>query len=84
MSWCSGGHINPVVSLAIAIVDDGFTLFDLAGYTISQLLGGIAGAAVLEVRVLARLVSSILSDTYVLACLRSTVQICLTPANLHM
>lgn len=30
-------------------MDDEFTLFDLAGYAISQILGAIVGAATLEV-----------------------------------
>ncbi len=42
----SGCHINPAVSLGMLIAGK-MTVADFVGYVISQLLGGIAGAAVL-------------------------------------
>eukprot|EP00730_Choanoeca_flexa_P016738 TRINITY_DN7971_c0_g1_i3.p1 TRINITY_DN7971_c0_g1~~TRINITY_DN7971_c0_g1_i3.p1 ORF type:complete len:255 (+),score=22.20 TRINITY_DN7971_c0_g1_i3:36-800(+) len=44
----SGGHINPVVSLAFAIVDSSFTVTQLVGYTVAQIVGAIVGTAYLE------------------------------------
>ncbi|WP_374626942.1 aquaporin Z [Devosia sp.] len=42
----SGGHFNPAVSLGLAVAGR-FAYKDLLGYWIAQLVGGIAGAAVL-------------------------------------
>jgi aquaporin Z len=42
----SGGHFNPAVSLGLAIAGR-FEWKDLIGYWIVQLVGGVAGAAVL-------------------------------------
>jgi aquaporin Z len=42
----SGGHFNPAVSLGLAIAGR-FAYRDLAPYWVAQLIGGIAGAAVL-------------------------------------
>jgi aquaporin Z len=44
----SGGHFNPAVSLGLAIANR-FSWKDLIPYWIAQLVGGIAGAAVLYV-----------------------------------
>jgi aquaporin Z len=50
MAYCvgniSGCHINPAVSLGMLIAGK-MSVTDFIGYVISQLLGGIAGAAVL-------------------------------------
>lgn len=43
----SGAHINPSVSLAFLLLGK-MTFRDFAGYVIAQMLGGIAGAAMLE------------------------------------
>jgi aquaporin Z len=42
----SGGHFNPAVSLGLAL-GGRFAMKDMIGYWIAQVLGGIAGAAVL-------------------------------------
>ena len=42
----SGGHFNPAVSLGLAI-GGRFPMKDMLGYWVAQVLGGIAGAAVL-------------------------------------
>jgi aquaporin Z len=42
----SGGHFNPAVSLGLAL-GGRFPMKDMIGYWIAQVLGGIAGAAVL-------------------------------------
>ena len=42
----SGGHFNPAVSLGLAIAGR-FAYKDLVPYWVAQLIGGIAGAAVL-------------------------------------
>src|SRR5688572_19416596 len=44
----SGGHFNPAVSLGLAIAGR-FAYKDLVPYWVAQLVGGIAGAAVLFV-----------------------------------
>ena len=43
----SGCHINPAVSLGVHIAGR-MTLNDMLGYMVSQILGGIVGAAVLQ------------------------------------
>jgi len=43
--WISGGHVNPAVTLAMAVFR-GFSWRRLPGYWLSQLLGGICGAGV--------------------------------------
>ncbi|QDT00829.1 MIP/aquaporin family protein [Adhaeretor mobilis] len=47
--WCvgsaSGAHINPAVTVALAMVDNDFTWASVPGYVIAQMLGGIAGGA---------------------------------------
>ena len=42
----SGGHFNPAVSLGLAIAGR-FAYKDLVPYWVAQLIGGVAGAAVL-------------------------------------
>jgi aquaporin Z len=42
----SGGHFNPAISLGLAL-GGRFPMKDMIGYWIAQVLGGIAGAAVL-------------------------------------
>ena len=42
----SGGHFNPAVSLGLAL-GGRFPMKDMLGYWVAQVLGGIAGAAVL-------------------------------------
>lgn len=42
----SGGHFNPAVSLGLAL-GGRFAMKDMLGYWVAQVLGGIAGAAVL-------------------------------------
>lgn len=44
----SGGHFNPAVSLGLAVAGR-FSFAELPGYWIAQVLGGLAGAAVLFV-----------------------------------
>lgn len=44
----SGGHFNPAVSLGLAL-GGRFPMKDMLGYWVAQVLGGIAGAAVLYV-----------------------------------
>jgi len=44
----SGCHINPAVSLA-ALIDGRMNIADFCGYVISQIAGGLAGAALLNV-----------------------------------
>jgi len=44
----SGCHINPAVSLA-ALIDKRLSGVDFCGYVISQIIGGIGGAALLKV-----------------------------------
>jgi aquaporin Z len=43
----SGCHINPAVSLAV-FIDGRISAKDFCGYIVSQVLGGIAGAAILK------------------------------------
>ncbi|PPQ85238.1 hypothetical protein CVT25_010011 [Psilocybe cyanescens] len=43
--FLSGGHINPAVTLAMAVWR-GFPWLKVPGYMLSQLLGGICGAAI--------------------------------------
>ena len=42
----SGGHVNPAVTLAV-FINGGIDVFDLIGYIVSQLIGAIAGSALL-------------------------------------
>ena len=51
----SGCHINPAVSLGVYVAGR-MSVKDLIGYIISQLLGGIAGAAVLKAIVMGNMV----------------------------
>lgn len=44
----SGCHINPAVSLAM-FLDKRMSIMDFCGYVISQIIGGIIGAALLKV-----------------------------------
>src|SRR5436189_4202922 len=44
----SGGHFNPAISLGLAIAGR-FAYKDLVPYWVAQLVGGIAGAAVLYI-----------------------------------
>jgi glycerol uptake facilitator-like aquaporin len=47
---CSGGHLNPVVSLVFFLLDmSSFPLSHLLGYLAAQFMGAIAGAACLKV-----------------------------------
>jgi aquaporin Z len=43
----SGCHINPAVSLAV-LIDGRISVKDFCGYVVSQIAGGIAGAALLK------------------------------------
>lgn len=45
---CSGGHFNPAVSLAVTLIG-GLKTMLLVPYWISQLLGGLVGAALAKV-----------------------------------
>lgn len=45
---CSGGHFNPAVSLAVTLIG-GLKTVLLIPYLISQLLGGLIGAALAKV-----------------------------------
>lgn len=48
---CSGGHFNPAVSLGVTLIG-GLKAILLIPYWISQLLGGLIGAALAKVRVI--------------------------------
>ncbi|MBQ9277814.1 MAG: MIP family channel protein [Lachnospiraceae bacterium] len=43
----SGGHVNPAVSLAV-LISGGMTVKDFCGYVIAQILGALAGSALLD------------------------------------
>jgi len=47
--WCvgpiTGAHINPAVTLALAMADNDFTWASVPGFVIAQMLGAIVGAA---------------------------------------
>lgn len=45
---CSGGHFNPAVSLAVTLIG-GLNIMLLIPYWISQLFGGLIGAALAKV-----------------------------------
>ena len=45
---CSGGHFNPAVSLAVTVIG-GLKTMLLIPYWISQLFGGLIGAALAKV-----------------------------------
>ena len=43
----SGGHVNPAVSLGV-LLSGGMTVTDFCGYVVAQILGALAGSAVLS------------------------------------
>ncbi|WDQ18099.1 MIP/aquaporin family protein [Rhodopirellula sp. P2] len=45
----SGAHLNPAVTLAMYLADEGFSLVDSGGYIGAQMLGGMAGALLVYV-----------------------------------
>ncbi len=43
----SGGHVNPAVSLGV-LISGGMTITDFCGYIVAQVLGALAGSALLD------------------------------------
>ncbi len=43
----SGGHVNPAVSLGV-LISGGMTITDFCGYVVAQILGALAGSALLD------------------------------------
>ena len=43
----SGGHVNPAVSLGV-LISGGMTVADFCGYVVAQVIGALAGSAVLD------------------------------------
>ncbi len=43
----SGGHVNPAVSLGV-LISGGMTVTDFCGYIVAQILGALAGSALLD------------------------------------